>query len=59
MDNPKVDGSEQTLNEITEYSEEFGNMILTESTKGVEEVDADAFLVMLEKMIMEADDDHT
>ena len=59
MDNPKVDGSEQTLNEITEYSEEFGNMILTESTKGIEEVDADAFLAMLEKMIMEADDDHT
>lgn len=59
MDNPKVDGSEQTLNEITEYSEEFGNMILTESTKDVQEVDADDFLAMLERMIMEADDDHT
>ncbi len=59
MDNPKVDGSEQTLNETTEYSEEFGNMILTESTKDVQEVDADDFLAMLERMIMEADDDHT
>lgn len=59
MDNPKVDGSEQTLNETTEYSEEFGNMILTESTKDVQEVDADDFLAMLERMITEADDDHT